>query len=414
MADAAINPMQLDFSKKIEKRVKKDENNNSFVEVDKWDKNNKDSLDCASKIIFNCYDTSLYSDKGEAIWNKMAELNELDSDYTKAMFEPESKLILPESIEFEEEVIEKQEEPEEKVEEEQHNTLNIILSDKITDKLKTDDKGNKFVEVDNWSKDGENNIDCASRILDNCYNTNLYSPKGKVIWNKLAELNGLDSDFTKAMFTPEQKLILAESIEIGEIKITDLENEVTQSDVYDLEGNIIQTTYSNKDGGELTPVFDSWAQDYKVESKDPFKATATIDDMAATITKENGYTNVAFELGANGITYKDGDMEVKSTQKIRTYNSQGSHLQTIHKNEQGEDVFCIDMEYDADGKTLLKETQKTTKEGVMLKNGDNYFEKIEIENSVTGKVLSKVGYLNDEKYTYDQETKKWNKAETQE
>ncbi len=292
------------------------------------------------------------------------------------------------------------------------NSLHLNFSTKIEDRKKTDENNNNYVETDIWDKNEKDNLDCVSRILNNCYDTNLYSAKGEAIWNKIAELNDLDSDYDKAMIMPEQKLILPESIDVGEIVTTDLEGEVTQTDVYDLDGNLLETSYANKDGGELTPVFDCWAQDYKIVSTEPFEATAVIDDCPAIITKNGNETNITFDLGGNGLKFKDGDTEIKSTQKVFTYNSQGSRIQSIHKNEQGEEIYCFKYEYDTDGKTKLKEVETPLKEGVALKGRNKSCKKFETEFSVTGKIISQTAITDEGREVYDTKTNQWIKVET--
>ncbi len=77
-------------------KIQKDEDGNYYVIVDGFDINKKDNLDCVSRLIYNIYGVSLYTDEGLEIYKKLVEANPdiLMEDYNETVIHPDQRINL--------------------------------------------------------------------------------------------------------------------------------------------------------------------------------------------------------------------------------------------------------------------------------------------------------------------------------
>lgn len=56
-------------------KIQQNEDGSYYVNVDAWDANEKGNIDCASRLVYNVYGVSMYSEEGQAIYNQLLEAN---------------------------------------------------------------------------------------------------------------------------------------------------------------------------------------------------------------------------------------------------------------------------------------------------------------------------------------------------
>lgn len=84
------------FSGRSADKIQKDENGQHYVTVDEFDINKEDNIDCISRLIYNTYGVSLYSDDGREIYSKLVEANPdvLQEDYNATVIHPDQRINL--------------------------------------------------------------------------------------------------------------------------------------------------------------------------------------------------------------------------------------------------------------------------------------------------------------------------------
>lgn len=84
------------FSGRSADKIQKDENGQHYVTVDEFDINKEDNIDCISRLIYNTYGVSLYSDEGREIYSKLVEANPdvLQEDYNATVIHPDQRINL--------------------------------------------------------------------------------------------------------------------------------------------------------------------------------------------------------------------------------------------------------------------------------------------------------------------------------
>lgn len=87
------------FSGRSADKIQKDEvagGGGYYVTVDEFDINKEDNIDCVSRLIYNTYGVSLYSDEGREIYSKLVEANPdvLQEDYNATVIHPDQRINL--------------------------------------------------------------------------------------------------------------------------------------------------------------------------------------------------------------------------------------------------------------------------------------------------------------------------------
>ena len=92
----AGNVMPECFKGKSADKIQKSEDGQYYVTIDKFDKNKDDNIDCISRLIYNIYGVSLYSDEGREIYQKLVEANPevLLEDYNETVIHPNQEIVL--------------------------------------------------------------------------------------------------------------------------------------------------------------------------------------------------------------------------------------------------------------------------------------------------------------------------------
>ncbi len=88
----SVNLLQVD---KLGEKLKQ-ENGKNYIEVDSWNANKNDNMDCMSRIIYNAYGVNPYSEEGQKVYEALKEANEgFDDDFEKTTIHPGDKVFLP-------------------------------------------------------------------------------------------------------------------------------------------------------------------------------------------------------------------------------------------------------------------------------------------------------------------------------
>lgn len=85
------------FSGRSADKIQKDDTTGEYyVTVDEFDINKEDNIDCVSRLIYNTYGVSLYSDDGREIYSKLVEANPdvLQEDYNATVIHPDQRINL--------------------------------------------------------------------------------------------------------------------------------------------------------------------------------------------------------------------------------------------------------------------------------------------------------------------------------
>ena len=85
------------FSGRSADKIQKDDTTGEYyVTVDEFDINKEDNIDCVSRLIYNTYGVSLYSDEGREIYSKLVEANPdvLQEDYNATVIHPDQRINL--------------------------------------------------------------------------------------------------------------------------------------------------------------------------------------------------------------------------------------------------------------------------------------------------------------------------------
>lgn len=85
------------FSGRSADKIQKDDTTGEYyVTVDEFDINKEDNIDCISRLIYNTYGVSLYSDEGREIYSKLVEANPdvLQEDYNATVIHPDQRINL--------------------------------------------------------------------------------------------------------------------------------------------------------------------------------------------------------------------------------------------------------------------------------------------------------------------------------
>lgn len=85
------------FSGRSADKIQKDDTTGEYyVTVDEFDINKEDNIDCISRLIYNTYGVSLYSDDGREIYSKLVEANPdvLQEDYNATVIHPDQRINL--------------------------------------------------------------------------------------------------------------------------------------------------------------------------------------------------------------------------------------------------------------------------------------------------------------------------------
>lgn len=85
------------FSGRSADKIQKDDTTGEYyVTVDEFDINKEDNIDCVSRLIYNTYGVSLYSDEGREIYSKLVEANPdvLQEDYNATVIHPNQRINL--------------------------------------------------------------------------------------------------------------------------------------------------------------------------------------------------------------------------------------------------------------------------------------------------------------------------------
>ena len=85
------------FNGRSADKIQKDDTTGEYyVTVDEFDINKEDNIDCISRLIYNTYGVSLYSDEGREIYSKLVEANPdvLQEDYNATVIHPDQRINL--------------------------------------------------------------------------------------------------------------------------------------------------------------------------------------------------------------------------------------------------------------------------------------------------------------------------------
>ncbi len=91
-----VDEMPECFKGKSADKIQKNDEGQYYVTVDKFDSDKDDNIDCISRLVYNIYGVSLYSDEGREIYQKLVEANPevLLEDYNETVIHPNQELVL--------------------------------------------------------------------------------------------------------------------------------------------------------------------------------------------------------------------------------------------------------------------------------------------------------------------------------
>lgn len=225
-------------------------------------------------------------------------------------------------------------------------------------KIKKDNEGKYFIELDKYSQTRSDNLDCISRIIYNIYGVSLYSDEGLKIYEEIAKLNDFDKDFNKVKLMENQKVILSsntstaststasqqETINKEYEKFYNSDGKLSSWVFYNEDGSIKQKNYYNEDEKiEKTGYYDDEGVEYMTTYYDEnLRENQTVSNYYDEVGK---YTLKTTEA-ADGLAFIDGDFEYN---KVHQYYNENNELYDMYyfgldghiyrKNENGEFIL---------------------------------------------------------------------------